>query len=189
MIKVTTSRLELVPASLELIQAELDSYAKLASALGVRVPEGWPPGEYDRPAIEHFKARLSENPKHVGWYGWYAILRSDGTEPANLVGTGGFFGPPTADQVVEIGYSIVPSFAGRGYATEFVRALAEHAFSTGKVSRVVAHTTLQNVGSVKVLEKAGFRFVGAGKAPGTVEYECGHQAASIGEGSTKIDLT
>jgi len=178
MIKMTTSRLVLVPASLELIQAELDSHSKLASAIEAHVPDGWPPGEYDRQAIEYFKARLGENPSNVGWYGWYAILRANKSEPATLVGAGGFFGPPTADQVVEIGYSIVSSFEARGYATELVGALVDHAFSTGKVRRIVAHTTPENVGSVRILEKAGFRLVGPGMDAGTVEYECGHPSAS-----------
>jgi [ribosomal protein S5]-alanine N-acetyltransferase len=175
---VTTYRLELVAATLALIQAELDSHAKLASALNARVPDGWPPGEYDRQAIEHFKTRLQERPENTGWYGWYAVLRPNGSEPATLVGAGGYFGPPTTDKVVEIGYSIVSSFEGRGYATELVCALMNHAFSTGCVKRIIAHTTPGNLGSIKVLKKAGFRFVGFGKDPGTVEYECGYQPDS-----------
>ena len=173
---MTTSRLELVPATLTLIEAELNSNSRLASALGAHVPDDWPPGEYDRPAIEYFRAKLSANPEHVGWYGWYAILRPTDSEPATLVGAGGYFGPPVSNDVVEIGYSVVHSFKGRGYATELVRALVEYAFATGRVKRIVAHTTPENIGSVKVLEKSGFRFVGSGKDPGTVEYECGHQA-------------
>lgn len=170
------SRLELVPASRELIQAELDSHNKLASALGVRVPDDWPPGQYDRPAIEYFKARLTEKPEDVGWYSWYAIRRATESTPATLVGASGFFGPPTADQVVEVGYSIVSAFEGQGYATELLTFLVGYAFSTGNVKRIIAHTTPTNVGSIRVLEKAGFRLVGPGKEPGTVQYECGHQA-------------
>jgi RimJ/RimL family protein N-acetyltransferase len=174
--RIITLHLELVPASLELVQAELDSHSKLGSALDAQVPDGWPPGEYDKPAIEYFMARLSENPLNAGWYGWFAILRSSTTEPATLVGAGGFFGPPTPDRVIEIGYSIVSSFQGRGYATELVRALVEHAFSTGNVRQIVAHTTPENVSSVKVLVKTGFQLVGPGKDPGTVKYECGYHA-------------
>ncbi len=173
--RISTPHLELVPASLELVQAELDSHSKLASALEAQVPGGWPPGEYDRPAIEYFRARLSENPLSTGWYGWYAILRASKTERAALVGAGGFFGPPTSDWVVEIGYSIVPSFQGRGYATELVRALVKHAFSTGNVKRIIARTTPENVASIKVLVKSGFRLSGPGQNAGTVIYECQHR--------------
>ncbi len=141
----------------------------------MRVPEAWPPGEYDRPAILQFKARLTETPEHAGWYAWYAIARAINSEPSTLIGAGGFFGPPSADHVVEVGYSIMPAFEGRGYATELLRSLVDHAFSTKKVKRVVAHTTPMNAGSIRVLEKAGFRLAGPGNDPGTVEYECRHQ--------------
>ena len=68
------------------------------------------------------------------------------------------------------GYSVVPAFSGQGFATEIVRALADHAFATGRVRRIVAHTTAGNSGSVKVLDRAGFAFVGPGRDAGTVEY-------------------
>jgi RimJ/RimL family protein N-acetyltransferase len=113
---------------------------------------------------------LIESPDDAGWCVWYALLRSGGLEAATVVGAGGFFGPPNAEGVVEIGYSIVSAFNGRGYATELVRALVKHAFQSGRVTRVVAHTTMDNTGSVRVLEKAGFGFVGPGREVGTVEY-------------------
>ncbi len=175
--KITTAHLELVPASLDLIRAELHSHQKLASALGVRVPDGWPPGEYDRPAIGYFESRLTENPENAGWYNWYAILPANRSDPATLIGSGGFFGPPTIDHIVEIGYSIMPVFEGIGYASEILTALVRYAFSAHGVERIIAHTTPDNIGSVRVLEKAGFRLVGPGKEPDTVEYQCGHEAA------------
>jgi len=142
----------------------------LALLLGAHVPDEWPPGEYDRPAIEQFRARLIETPDDVGWYSWYALLRSGGLELPALVGAGGFFGPPNVEGAVEIGYSVVSAYTGKGYATEMVRALVEYAFQTQRVTRIVAHTTRGNVGSVKVLEKAGFHFAGPGQDDGTVEY-------------------
>jgi len=86
------------------------------------------------------------------------------------VGAGGYFGPPDAGGTVEIGYSVVSGFRARGFAGEIVRALVEHAFSTSGVKRVIAHTQPENIGSVKVLERAGFFLVGAGQEPGTVQY-------------------
>ena len=170
LLNIVTSRLDLVPATLALLSAELESRSTFASVLGALVPDEWPPGEYDRPAIEHFRSRLIERPDDAGWSVWYALLRSGGLEAASVVGAGGFFGPPNAEGVVEIGYSIMPAFTGRGYATELVRALVEHAFQSGRVTRVVAHTTRDNIGSVRVLEKAGFGFVGPGQEVGTIEY-------------------
>ena len=167
---IATSRLDLLPATVPRLEAELESDARLGLLLDAQVPYGWPPGEYDGPAIRYFLERLIENPDAVGWYGWYALLRSSAGGSRILVGAGGFFGPPNAEGLVEIGYSVLPAFEGRGFATELVRALVEHAFSDRRVRRIVAHTTKENIGSIKVLQRAGFTFAGTDQETGTVEY-------------------
>jgi len=56
---------------------------------------------------------------------------------------------------VELGYRLSPEFWGRGLATEAATALVEHAFDSAGVQRVFATTMVANVGSWKVMEKAG----------------------------------
>jgi len=168
--RIKTLRLELVASTAEMLEAELESNQKLSSMLDVHVPEGWPPGEYDTSAIEHFCDCLVKSPEATGWYGWYALLRSAEDRPWILVGSGGFFGPPNNEGVIEIGYSVVPAYERRGFATEMVNALVRHAFSNDRVKCIIAHTTQDNVGSVKVLERTGFALVGPGHDPGTVKY-------------------
>jgi RimJ/RimL family protein N-acetyltransferase len=65
-----------------------------------------------------------------------------------------------APGLVEIGYAIVPSCWGCGYATEAVVALAERARELSEVERRAAHTPLDRPASGRVLEKAGFTCVG-----------------------------
>jgi RimJ/RimL family protein N-acetyltransferase len=139
--------------------------------LGAAVPASWPPGEYDRSALEFFRARLSESDDAVGWYGWYAIHRPVEGDGGVVIGAGGYLGPPGSDGVVEVGYSISPEFQARGFATELVQALVSHAFSVAGVVRIIAHTQVTNAGSVKVLERCGFKPAGAGSGPETVQYE------------------
>ncbi len=62
--------------------------------------------------------------------------------------------------VIEIGYAIVESCWGRGYATDAVRALVERAGEIADIERIVAHTPLDRPVSGRVLEKAGFTLVG-----------------------------
>jgi len=174
---IRTSRLDLVPATVALLSAELESINGFGSLLGAEVPEGWPPGQYDRGAITFFRDRLNEDPQASGWYGWYALLRADGKRGRSLVGAGGYFGPPNPNGVIEIGYSIVPSCEGRGYATELVRALVGHGFADSRVQRIVAHTTQDNPGSIRVLERAGFLCKGPGQDPGLLEYSVDRPAA------------
>ena len=61
---------------------------------------------------------------------------------------------------VELGYGLRKPSWGKGYATEVAQALVRRAFiELGAVS-VVACVTIDNVASVRVLEKAGLRRAG-----------------------------
>jgi RimJ/RimL family protein N-acetyltransferase len=60
---------------------------------------------------------------------------------------------------VELGYGIVPSRQGRGYATEAVAAMVAVAWADPVVEAVVATTGTGNAASRRVLEKAGFQLM------------------------------
>lgn len=167
-----TERLLLVAATVESVRAELQGLDRFSRLLNVTVPPGWPPGEYDRHAQEFFLEHLEkQGSSAVGWYGWYAILRTPAEDDAVLVGCGGFLGPPNNDGEVEIGYSIDPSWQGKGYAAELVKGLTEIAFADNRVQSIIAHTKRENVASCKVLDRCGFEWMGDGTEPGMVRYE------------------
>ena len=151
---ITTARLRLVPATLELARAELASPTEFAQLLEATVPADWPP-ETLADALPLFVSWLEAAPNQVGWFGWYIIQSSDQT----LIGSAGFKGPPQ-EQSVELGYSILPWYEGYGFATEAVRGLIEWAFSHPEVQQILAETEWANPASVRVLLKAGFRQIG-----------------------------
>lgn len=95
-----------------------------------------------------------------GWYGWYAINIDPVSGERTLIGSGGYFGPPDSNGMVEIGYSVLPEWQRRGYATEIVNTLVSHASSFKKINSIVAHTSPENEASKKVLISCGFREVG-----------------------------
>jgi RimJ/RimL family protein N-acetyltransferase len=155
--KITTPRLTLVASTLEHLLVELESPERLAELLGAHVSDEWPAGEYDRDAMEFFRNRLEEGGATVvGWYGWYAIRTEDAEGPRALVGAGGYFGPPDGEGEVEIGYSVLPEWRRRGYASEIAAALVERAFAETSVRRIVARTSDANAASHAVLVRAGF---------------------------------
>lgn len=168
---LATPRLDLVAATPAHLGAELDDPARLAGLLGAHVPPGWPPGEYDRGAMEYFRNRLREGGEEaVGWYAWYAIVRRDaGTRPT-LIGACGYVGPPDEGGSVEVGYSIVAEWQGRGYGTEMVAALIARAWAVPSVRRIAAQTAPGNTTSVALLRRLGFKEAGAGSEPGTVRF-------------------
>ncbi len=171
---LTTARLDLHAATLVHLDAELEGPQALAAVLDAAVPASWPAGEYDADAIRFFRQRLIEDGEHaVGWYGWYAVRRAEGSPAATLVGSAGFMGPPAADGTVEVGYSVAPEHRRLGYATEMIEALLSRAFADPHTSRVIAHTTDDNVASVAALRRAGFLRAGPGREPGQVRFERG----------------
>lgn len=96
---------------------------------------------------------LEQNPAWLGAHGHRLIVERDSGQ---VVGSIGLFWPPT-DATVEIGYGVVASRRGRGYATEATRALAAFALAAPEVHTVAAGAEIANPASLRVLEKAGFR--------------------------------
>ncbi|MGA9768068.1 MAG: GNAT family N-acetyltransferase [Blastocatellia bacterium] len=169
-----TSRLQMIAATLRHVRIELESPDQLSTLLDAHVSSEWPAGEYDRDAMEFFRARFEEGGKEVeGWYGWYAVRKADANGPRALVGAGGYFGPPDSEGIVEIGYSVLPEWRRKGYASELVQALLELAFSHAQITKVIAHTTESNPASIGVLLRCGFLAAGAGQEAGTLRFECG----------------
>ena len=60
---------------------------------------------------------------------------------------------------LELGYRIVAAQWGRGYATQIARQLVRRAFDEVGTTRVVATAMAVNLGSRRVLERAGLRHV------------------------------
>ena len=165
---IRTERLDLVPGTLETLEAELRGRAPLARLLGIEVPESWPPPLYDADAINWMLGRLREEPGFEAWGFRYFVLRRDGGDVA--VGAGGYKGPPSVDGTVEIGYSTLPEHQKKGFASEAVEGLVARAFEDDRVSRVLAETLPGLSPSIGVLEKTGFELLGEGSEPGVIRY-------------------
>ncbi|MGK9172093.1 GNAT family N-acetyltransferase [Yokenella regensburgei] len=63
---------------------------------------------------------------------------------------------PQHPQEADVGYSIAPFAQGKGFASEALTALRDHAFKQTAVTALNAWVLADNQGSVRVLEKLGF---------------------------------
>jgi RimJ/RimL family protein N-acetyltransferase len=94
---------------------------------------------------------------------YYERFEGLGFWAAQEKATGRFLGwfhfrPPRTeprDGEIELGYRLRRSAWGKGYATEGARALIRKGFTELGVERVVAETMTVNLGSRRVMEKAG----------------------------------
>ncbi|MGH8849579.1 MAG: GNAT family N-acetyltransferase [Casimicrobiaceae bacterium] len=168
---MVTPRLRLIAAELAHLRTELDDPAQLGVLLGAEMPATWPPGEYDRGATAYFLSEYERRGSDaVGWYGWYAVRPAHGAGGAQVVGAGGYFGPPSPEGSVEIGYSIAEEWRSRGYGSELALALTDRALRDPRVRRVIAQTAADNAASHVVLRRAGFTCLGAAGESGKWRY-------------------
>ena len=63
-------------------------------------------------------------------------------------------------QTAELGYYIAEEYWGKGIMTEAVRQLCDYVFSHTDIIRIFAEPFAYNIGSCRVLEKAGFQYEG-----------------------------
>lgn len=169
MLPIETRRLLLIPATPESLNAELAGREELARVLGVEVPESWPPPEYDADAMRWTLSALESGRAPGGWSFYYIVERQERGAGARLCGGGGFVGAPDVSGTVELGYSVVPERQRRGYARETVDAWVAWAFQHPEVTRVIAHTLPGLTPSIRLLESAGFSYVGPHAAAGEAD--------------------
>ncbi|MUK90617.1 GNAT family N-acetyltransferase [Ornithinibacillus sp. L9] len=101
------------------------------------------------PHITYHLEELAKDPSLLGWGPWFVIDKKDN----KIIGDIGFKGKPNSDHTVEVGYGIIPSAQGKGFATEAVEALFKWAFSFDQVDKVIAKCHVDNIPSIRVLEK------------------------------------
>lgn len=88
---------------------------------------------------------------------WIGYLAVDGDE---VVGGGGFVGPPDGNRV-EIAYFTLPEHEGRGHARRTAAALVAIARAALPGIEVYAKTAPEDGPSPAILERLGFRRIGA----------------------------
>ena len=64
------------------------------------------------------------------------------------------------NKTAELGYYIAEEYWGKGIMTEAVKQLCDYVFSNTDIIRIYAEPFAYNIGSCRVLEKAGFQYEG-----------------------------
>jgi RimJ/RimL family protein N-acetyltransferase len=67
----------------------------------------------------------------------------------------GMFGLHPMNLMIEVGYALARPHWGKGYMTEALRAVIDWVFTQPDIFRVQAFCDVDNIGSARVMEKAG----------------------------------
>jgi len=101
--------------------------------------------QYEERGIGRWAAIEKSSGDFIGWSG---LKLNDEKEKLN--GKSNFY---------DIGYRFIPRYWGKGYATESALAALKYGFETMNLEQIVGAAEVENIGSNKVLQKIGLKFV------------------------------
>lgn len=102
--------------------------------------------QYDNLGIGRFAAIEKSSGDFIGWSG----IKLNTGEKEMLNGKTDFY---------DIGYRFIPRYWGKGYATESALAALKYGFETMNLEQIVGAAEVENIGSNKVLQKIGLKFI------------------------------
>jgi len=154
--RLVTERLILVTATNQHLLVELDDPSKLATLVGGRVPEDWPPEADDGATLRALMEQQGRGgAKEIGWWMRYVVLRRGPEGNPELVGRVGLEGP-ARDGEVRVYCRLLPTASGRDYGREAAGRLVDWALDHPGVERAVAEPALSAEGWIKGLGELGF---------------------------------
>ncbi len=114
----------------------------------------WSPDELERSAWRHRIGRYREDYAQGTAIAFFIFERGSGKLSGGITLGNIRHG---VSQSGHIGYWIGERYAGRGMMTDAVKVLARFSFDTLRLHRIEAACIPDNIRSIRVLEKAGFR--------------------------------
>lgn len=111
------------------------------------------PAMRERAEAEALLAKIHRQFAEKTGFQWGIERKDDG----RLLGTCTIFNLHAANQRAEIGYALASAYWRRGYMSEALAALLDHAFGPMKLRRLEADVDPRNAASLGVIGKLGFR--------------------------------
>lgn len=87
---------------------------------------------------------------------WSIVFKDEN----QVIGDLGFYFEDRCYYKTNLGYSVARPYWRRGIATEAGRALMQFGFETLRLHRINVDTRMDNIASVRLMEKLGFRYEG-----------------------------
>ena len=113
----------------------------------------------DRPKMknineaEEFITKINTGIKLNGWFYWVISLK----ENPELIGTICLWNFSDDKKTAEIGYELMLPFHGKGFANEALKSIIDYGFNKIGLDKIEAYTHKENVSSVRLLERNGFK--------------------------------
>ena len=165
---IVTPRLALITVTPETVRSEQAGEKRLGELIGCTIPTNWPLTDWEPHVFDFLLRQFDEHPDQIGWCRYVAFPHPDGSR--TLIGGVGAFTKAGVLTEAEFGYSVLPQFEGRGFATEAAKAIVDFLRRDERITSVIAHTFPSLPGSIRVMEKCGLTYDGEGEEAGTIRY-------------------
>jgi ribosomal-protein-alanine N-acetyltransferase len=130
-----------------------DDLRSASAAVGTELPEFFLTEKW------LWRLRYDQLQRSPGSAPWLVRAAVD-PESGAVIGHAGFHGPPDANGMVEVGYTVIPECRGRGLAHRILASLVAEAAASPDVSVVRASIRPDNLPSLAMARRAGMRQVG-----------------------------
>lgn len=147
--QVTTNRLLIITFEVEMIKALAEGAEQLEKLIPYRVPADYPMDVYKQ-FFPYKIERFTQHPEENMWEGLIVHQESQ-----TVIGDIGFKSGPNERGEINLGYSILPRYQGKGYATESAAGMVGWGLEQPGVSKITAACSPENSASIRVLQKAG----------------------------------
>ncbi len=138
-------------------------------------------------AMEWAKAQMEMAPRRWHLHKWILETQDHPTKVGwiELSKFRGVFDPDEhrISDDVSLGYQLARAYWNRGLASEAARPVLVYAFDRLQLDRVVAFAHIENIRSIRVLEKLGFRYQAARRYKDEGGNECALYALSVNDWS------
>ncbi len=151
--QITTNRLEIITFNVAMIKALLKGPAELEKIVSFTVPATYPMDVYKQ-FFPYKIERFTKQPEENKWEG--LIIHSDTN---TVIGDIGFKSGPNESGEINIGYSILSEYQGKGFATEATIGMVAWGLKQPGVEKIIATCSPDNDASIRVLQKAGLKQV------------------------------
>ena len=164
--EIDTPRLRLIPLTEACTRASPEDRSTIAGEIAAEVPLSWPVEHYDQDVLDATAKALQSKEGLEGWLVRYIVIREPRPILAGMVG----LMPPDRAGGCMMGYSVLPEFRRRGHASEALAGVVRWAFDHPEVLRICGETYPDLTGSIRTMERNGFRFAGPGSEERVIRY-------------------
>jgi RimJ/RimL family protein N-acetyltransferase len=161
---LTTARLRLVPLTLDCTTSP-DDVAAIARATDALVPDPWLLEHYDQEMLDYVRGVLEKDPASE-YVPRYLVTNDD----PSVIGMVGCNAPDSAGRVI-IGYSVLPRYQRRGFASEALLGIIGWLRRHEGVRIIAGDTYPRLTASIRTMEHCGLVFAGPGDGEGVIRYE------------------